>query len=92
MFSPQIPDERMYELMLLDLGSYSDVLLNSTYIPSSRFSATTTDCPACINYKKAVITDPDSGEIVCSSCGTVILDKCKKTITNKNRILSVSKK
>ena len=30
MFSPQIPDERMYELMLLDLGSYSDVLLNST--------------------------------------------------------------
>ena len=52
--------------------------LSQSDIPSSQFSATTTDCPACINYKKAIITDPDSGEIVCSGCGMVILDKMQE--------------
>lgn len=54
------------------------MVLSQSDIPSSWFSATTTDCPACVNYKKAVITDPDSGEIVCSSCGMVILDKMQE--------------
>jgi len=59
------------------------VELSQSDIPSSQFSATTTtDCPACINYKKAVITDPDSGEIVCSSCGLVILDKMQENNYN----------
>jgi transcription initiation factor TFIIB len=48
-------------------------------------AATTTDCPACVNYKKAVITDPDSEEIFCSSCGMVILDKMQE---NNNYIYS----
>ena len=61
------------------------MVLSQSDIPSSRFSATTTDCPACVNYKKAVITDPDSGEIVCSGCK-------KTTITNQNGVFSVSKK
>jgi transcription initiation factor TFIIB len=54
------------------------VELSQSDVPSSWFSATTTDCPACINYKKAVITDPDSGEIVCSRCGMVIFDKMQE--------------
>lgn len=54
------------------------MVLSQSDIPSSWFSATTTDCPACVNYKKAVITDPDSGEIVCTSCGMVILDKMQE--------------
>jgi transcription initiation factor TFIIB len=60
------------------------VELSQRDIPSSQFSATTTDCPACINYTKAVITDPDSGEIVCSSCGMVILDKMQENNNNYN--------
>jgi transcription initiation factor TFIIB len=51
-------------------------------MPSSRFLATTTDCPVCIKYKKAVITDPESGEIICSSCGMVILEKIQENNTN----------
>ena len=72
--------------------------LSQSDIPSSRFSVTTTDCPICINYKKTIITDPDSGEIVCSSCGIVILDKMQETTTatttptNQNGILSVPRK
>jgi transcription initiation factor TFIIIB Brf1 subunit/transcription initiation factor TFIIB len=58
------------------------VELSQSDIPSSQFSATTTDCPACVNYKKAVITDPDSGEIVCSDCGIVILDKMQENNYN----------
>ena len=58
--------------------------LSQSDIPSSQFSATTTDCPVCINYKKAVITDPDSGEIVCSGCGMVILDKMQENNYNYN--------
>ena len=52
--------------------------LSQSDIPSSQFSAITTGCTACINYKKAVITDPDSGEIVCSGCGMVNLDKMQE--------------
>jgi transcription initiation factor TFIIB len=58
------------------------VELSQSDIPSSQFSATTTNCPACINYKKAVITDPDSVEIVCSGCGIVILDKMQENNYN----------
>jgi transcription initiation factor TFIIB len=41
--------------------------------------------PACINYTKAVITDPDSGEIVCSSCGIVILYKMQENNNYNNK-------
>ena len=58
--------------------------LSQSDIPSLWLpAATTTDCPACVNYTKAVITDPDSGEIVCSSCGMVILDKMQENNNNR---------
>jgi transcription initiation factor TFIIB len=36
-------------------------------------------CSIC-NIKNTTITDPDSGEIVCSNCGMVISDKIEDTI------------
>ena len=35
-------------------------------------------CSIC-NIKNTTITDPDSGEIVCSNCGMVISDKIEDT-------------
>ena len=37
-------------------------------------------CPICGKGKgKVVITDPESGEIICSNCGMVMLDRIEET-------------
>ena len=36
-------------------------------------------CPICNNSGKTVITDPESGEIVCSNCGVVISDRVQES-------------
>lgn len=35
------------------------------------------ECPGCNN--KRIITDPDSGEVICNSCGRVLSDKLLET-------------
>jgi transcription initiation factor TFIIB len=39
--------------------------------------ATLGKCPGCNNEK--LITDPDSGEVICNSCGRVLSDKLLET-------------
>jgi transcription initiation factor TFIIB len=43
-----------------------------------------TVCPLCKN-DDAIITDPKSGEIICSKCGMVILDKSLERKTHRQR-------
>jgi transcription initiation factor TFIIIB Brf1 subunit/transcription initiation factor TFIIB len=43
---------------------------------------TSTVCPLC---NDAIITDPKSGEIICSKCGMVILDKALERKTHSQR-------
>ena len=45
--------------------------LNST-------SESSTICPLC-KSDNAIITDPKSGEVICSKCGMVVLDKIQET-------------
>lgn len=41
-------------------------------------------CSIC-NRENTTITDPDSGEIICSNCGMVISDKIEDTIHQERR-------
>jgi transcription initiation factor TFIIB len=43
-------------------------------------------CPIC--KSNSVITDPESGEIVCSQCGMVISDKIQETRQESRSFLS----
>jgi transcription initiation factor TFIIB len=42
-------------------------------------------CSIC-NRKNTTITDPNSGEIICSNCGVVIYDRIEDTIHPEQRI------
>jgi transcription initiation factor TFIIB len=42
-------------------------------------------CPTCNNSNHATITDPESGEIICSNCGIVILDRIEDYIHEERR-------
>lgn len=44
----------------------------------------TTICTSC-SSSQAAITDPDSGEIICSNCGMVISDKIEDTVHLERR-------
>ena len=46
-------------------------------------------CPACNNSNHATITDPESGEIICSNCGIVILDRIEDYIHEERRAYSM---
>jgi transcription initiation factor TFIIB len=41
-------------------------------------------CTSC-SSSQAAITDPDSGEIICSNCGIVISDKIEDTVHPERR-------
>jgi transcription initiation factor TFIIB len=45
-------------------------------------------CPSC-NKDQTTITDPDSGEIICSNCGIVILEKIEDYIHSERRAYSM---
>jgi len=47
-------------------------------------SETSTVCPLC-KSDNAIITDPKSGEVICSKCGMVILDKSLERKTVRQR-------
>jgi len=47
-------------------------------------SETSTVCPLC-KSDNAIITDPKSGEVICSKCGMVILDKSLERKTHWQR-------
>jgi len=47
-------------------------------------SETPTVCPLC-KSDNTIITDPKSGEIICSKCGMVILDKSLERKTHWQR-------
>ena len=44
-------------------------------------------CPICKRSDK-IVTDPESGEIICSNCGMVISDKVEDTSHSERRIFS----
>jgi transcription initiation factor TFIIB len=46
-------------------------------------------CPTCNNSNHATITDPESGEIICSNCGIVILDRIEDYIHEERRAYSM---
>ena len=48
---------------------------------------TQTLCSACIRSDK-IVTDPESGEIICSNCGMVLSDKVEDTSHSERRIFS----
>ena len=45
-------------------------------------------CSSC-NKDKCTITDPDSGEVICSNCGIVILEKIEDYIHSERRAYSM---
>jgi transcription initiation factor TFIIB len=46
-------------------------------------------CSACDNLTPSIITDPESGEVICSNCGIVILDKIEDYIHEERRAFSI---
>jgi transcription initiation factor TFIIB len=49
------------------------------------YSSSTTICTGC-SSSQAAITDPESGEIICSNCGIVITDKTEDIIHQEGRV------
>ena len=50
-------------------------------------SETCTVCPLC-KSDNAIITDPKSGEVICSKCGMVVSDKIQETRQESRRLLN----
>ena len=46
-------------------------------------------CSACNNLTRSTITDPESGEIICSNCGIVILDRIEDYVHEERRARSI---
>ena len=46
-------------------------------------------CSACNNLTRSTITDPESGEIICSNCGIVILDRIEDYVHEERRAHSM---
>ena len=46
-------------------------------------------CPTCNNSNHATITDPESGEVICSNCGTVILERIEDYTHEERRAYSM---
>ena len=46
-------------------------------------------CSACDNLAPSIITDPESGEVICSNCGIVILEKIQDYIHEERRAFSI---
>ena len=46
-------------------------------------------CPTCNNSNHATVTDPESGEVICSNCGIVILEKIEDYIHEERRAFSI---
>jgi transcription initiation factor TFIIB len=46
-------------------------------------------CSACIDSAQNIITDPESGEIICSNCGIIILDRLEDYIHEERRAFSM---
>lgn len=46
-------------------------------------------CSACNNLTQRTITDPESGEIICSNCGVVILDRIEDYVHEERRAHSM---
>jgi transcription initiation factor TFIIB len=46
-------------------------------------------CSACNNLTQSTITDPESGEIICSNCGIVILDRIEDYVHEERRARSI---
>src|SRR5918998_2979152 len=46
-------------------------------------------CSACNNLTQRTITDPESGEIICSNCGIVILDRIEDYVHEERRAYSM---
>lgn len=46
-------------------------------------------CSACNNLTQRTITDPESGEIICSNCGIVILDRIEDYVHEERRAHSM---
>jgi transcription initiation factor TFIIB len=46
-------------------------------------------CSACNNLTQSTITDPESGEIICSNCGIVILDRIEDYVHEERRAHSM---
>ncbi len=45
-------------------------------------------CPTCNNSDYATVTDPESGEVICSNCGIVILDRIEDYVHEERRTFS----
>jgi transcription initiation factor TFIIB len=48
-------------------------------------------CPTCNNSDYATVTDPESGEVICSNCGIVILDRIEDYVHEERRTFSWEK-
>src|ERR671919_2748875 len=49
----------------------------------------TLSCPTCNNSNPTTITDPESGEIICSNCGIVVLDRMEDYVHEERRAYSM---
>jgi transcription initiation factor TFIIB len=46
-------------------------------------------CSACNNSPPSIVTDPESGEVICGNCGIVILDRSEDYVHEERRAFSV---
>jgi transcription initiation factor TFIIB len=46
-------------------------------------------CSSCKNLTQSTITDPESGEVICSNCGIVILDRIEDYVHEERRAYSM---
>ena len=63
-------------LDMVMLAHYNNSNKSSSTHETTAISTTLTKCPSCSNEK--IITDSESGEIICSKCGRVISDKLQE--------------